>query len=69
MAALPEALQRDLPALEPFQVTREHTAFNAWISSAGVVAPQHYDTYHNFFVQLKGAKRFLLGPPDSMHRM
>lgn len=36
---------------------------NAWIGSAGVVAQTHYDTSHNIYVPLLGAKRFELWPP------
>jgi hypothetical protein len=34
-----------------------------WIG-AGVTSHTHYDVQHNFFVQVKGTKRFLLWPPE-----
>ena len=34
-----------------------------WMSQAGVTARTHFDTHHNFFVQLAGTKQVLLAPP------
>lgn len=39
-------------------------AQRAWISSPGVAAALHYDTYHNLFVQVVGRKRFWILPPE-----
>ena len=38
---------------------------NMWIASAGTTTAAHYDSYHNFFVQLRGTKRFFLMPPSA----
>jgi hypothetical protein len=38
---------------------------NMWIASAGTTTAAHYDSYHNFFVQLHGTKRFFLMPPSA----
>lgn len=35
-----------------------------WLSSPGVLATLHYDTYHNCFVQVAGRKRVVLIPPE-----
>lgn len=36
-----------------------------WLGSGGSVTPLHYDTSHNVYVQLHGAKRFQLLPPSA----
>jgi hypothetical protein len=36
-----------------------------WMGSAGSVTPLHYDTSHNVYVQLHGAKRLQLLPPSA----
>jgi hypothetical protein len=38
---------------------------NMWIASAGTTTAAHYDSYHNFFTQLNGTKRFFLMPPSA----
>ena len=38
---------------------------NMWLASAGSTTAMHYDSYHNFFVQLHGKKRFFLLPPSA----
>lgn len=38
---------------------------NMWMASAGSTSAAHYDSYHNFFVQLHGKKRFFLLPPSA----
>ncbi|KAJ3040789.1 hypothetical protein HDV00_010404 [Rhizophlyctis rosea] len=35
-----------------------------WIGSQGVVANLHYDATHNFYLQVRGRKRFLLISPE-----
>ena len=35
-----------------------------WLSHPGVIAQTHYDTQHNFFIQIHGTKRFLIFPPS-----
>ena len=35
-------------------------AQRAWLSSKGVVATAHYDTYHNIFVQIRGEREKLV---------
>lgn len=55
----------------PFVVTEEAAAgfrpaatVNLWAGAAGLAARVHYDTYHNFYLQVLGRKRFRLLPPD-----
>ena len=31
----------------------------------GVIAPCHYDGYHNVYVQIRGKKTFRIAPPES----
>jgi Cupin-like domain len=35
-----------------------------WLGPEGVLTPTHSDAYHNVFVQVCGAKRFYLWPPE-----
>ena len=44
---------------------RADPTVNMWIASAGSTTAAHYDSYHNFFVQLHGTKRFFLMPPGA----
>ena len=65
---------RDLPArlleiLEPLVASRvslypQHSSANLWLGRAGVVAPCHYDGYHNAFAHLHGrfSERRTRGP-------
>jgi len=43
----------------------ESSSINVWIGQKGVIAHCHYDGYHNFYVQLRGRKKFTLFPPSS----
>ena len=38
--------------------------FRLWLSSEGSVASPHYDMEHNFFLQVKGSKTFLIASPN-----
>ena len=68
-------LDRDLPArlqemLEPLVASLvslypQHSSANLWLGRAGVVAPCHYDGYHNAFDHLHGRKRLRLAPPSA----
>eukprot|EP00041_Stephanoeca_diplocostata_P028928 m.838836 g.838836 ORF g.838836 m.838836 type:complete len:508 (-) comp23465_c0_seq16:1556-3079(-) len=66
---IPEALRSDV---SPFQEehlypTVDVKRIGMWLSSPGVLATLHYDTYHNCFVQVAGQKRVVLFPPDIHH--
>lgn len=39
---------------------------NLWIGGPGITAHSHYDSNHNYYVQLYGYKRFLLSPPSQL---
>lgn len=39
---------------------------NLWMGGPGVTAHTHYDSSHNYFVQLYGRKTFLLSPPSQL---
>jgi hypothetical protein len=38
---------------------------NLWVGRAGLVTSLHYDAAYNFFVQIRGSKRFRLIPPST----
>lgn len=40
-----------------------------WMGGDGATASPHYDMVHNFYVQLKGRKRFVLAPPAAGRRL
>lgn len=40
-----------------------------WLGPEGVVSTLHFDSSHNFFVQLYGHKRFVLVPPEDSRRV
>jgi hypothetical protein len=42
---------------------------NIWLGGQNVIAPAHYDTVNNVYIQLKGSKRFRLLPPSSLHQV
>eukprot|EP00004_Rigifila_ramosa_P008878 TRINITY_DN2033_c0_g3_i1.p3 TRINITY_DN2033_c0_g3~~TRINITY_DN2033_c0_g3_i1.p3 ORF type:complete len:240 (-),score=67.47 TRINITY_DN2033_c0_g3_i1:293-1012(-) len=54
----------DVVPLEPFVLSRQ-TSVNVWIGAGGVTAHTHYDSFHNFFVQIRGTKTFLMFPPEA----
>ncbi|KJE91146.1 hypothetical protein CAOG_02325 [Capsaspora owczarzaki ATCC 30864] len=60
-----ETLLRDLQGLEQLQVSDEGRVSNLWIGRRGIVTSTHYDATFNFFVQLRGRKRFTLLPPST----
>jgi hypothetical protein len=45
---------------------REVLQVNLWASSPGYTTPAHYDLPHNFYLQVAGAKRFVLFPPRDL---
>ena len=45
------------------------SSVNMWLGQSGVVAPCHYDGYHNVFVQVGGRKRFLLWSPQAWRQL
>ena len=44
---------------------RPSARVNLWAGAAGIHARVHYDTYHNFYLQVLGRKRFRLLLPDA----
>eukprot|EP01112_Ceratiomyxa_fruticulosa_P011645 TRINITY_DN3178_c0_g1_i1.p1 TRINITY_DN3178_c0_g1~~TRINITY_DN3178_c0_g1_i1.p1 ORF type:complete len:217 (+),score=50.42 TRINITY_DN3178_c0_g1_i1:681-1331(+) len=58
-------LKKDLsPNMDWLQASNQGVSSNLWIGAGGVTAHAHYDSFHNFFVQLYGKKKFLLSPPS-----
>jgi hypothetical protein len=59
-------------ALEPLDaflaLNPAQSSVNLWVGQPGATTPCHYDSYHNFYAQLAGRKRFVLFPPaDAAH--
>jgi hypothetical protein len=54
-------------ALEPLDaflaLNPAQSSVNLWLGQPGATTPCHYDSYHNFYAQLAGKKRFVLLPP------
>ena len=49
--------------------SKDHMNVNMWMQHGGVTTGMHYDPSHNFFLQVKGTKRFLIAPPDAHSRL
>ena len=69
--SVPESLRGDLNSTRSLYRTEKD--FKAgrqflWISSAGMITHGHFDQDYNFFVQLRGRKRFTLWSP-SQHEL
>eukprot|EP00117_Sycon_ciliatum_P001528 scpid51701/ scgid7154/ Hypoxia-inducible factor 1-alpha inhibitor; Hypoxia-inducible factor asparagine hydroxylase len=64
MKSYPDALD-DIQPLSELVLTPEDVQINVWIGRPGIVTHTHYDATYNFFVQLRGRKRFTLFPPSS----
>ena len=69
--SVPDPLQSDLnPTRGLYRTERDYKAGRQflWISSAGMITHGHFDQDYNFFVQLRGRKRFTLWSP-SQHEL
>ncbi|EGD73538.1 hypothetical protein PTSG_05244 [Salpingoeca rosetta] len=51
--------------LGPLAIADTGEQANLWLGNAGIVTHTHYDASWNFFVQIKGCKRFTLFPPNT----
>jgi hypothetical protein len=51
-----------------FEPTKDEklVRFNIWMGSKGTFTNAHYDSVHNFFIQVFGKKKFLLFPPNAI---
>ena len=59
-------LEQDIqPIDELIRLDPSHSSINVWIGEKGVIAPCHYDGYHNVYVQIRGTKTFYLAPPTA----
>jgi hypothetical protein len=58
-------IEHDLHPMAPLLLNRTGLQVNVWLGRAGVVTATHYDSTWNFFVQLRGKKRFVLAPPGT----
>lgn len=56
-------LLNDLHPYNDLLLTPDRAHVILWVGQAGVIAHTHLDSYDNFFVQLRGRKRFLLFEP------
>ena len=64
---LPPPLLDEMRPLEAALIAHgpSRASVNLWLGRSPVVAPCHYDGYHNAVAQLSGRKRFLLAPPTA----
>ena len=64
---LPKSMLAELRPLESALIARNpsHASVNLWLGASPVVAPCHYDAYHNAAVQLAGSKRWMIAPPSA----
>ncbi|KAL1528792.1 hypothetical protein AB1Y20_010117 [Prymnesium parvum] len=63
---------RDVAPLLPFavaEVAGSDIDPIVWLGTAHVITQAHYDTSHNFFIQLVGRKRFWVWPPSSYNAL
>jgi hypothetical protein len=63
---LPTAAAADVHPLAPLdvgEVEAQAAEARLWLHSAGATTQAHYDTSHNFFVQIRERKRVWLWPP------
>ncbi len=60
-------LQTDIGDTDFLAYTQEGKVTNLWIGQSGVTAQAHYDSFHNFYVQISGEKRFLLIAPENVN--
>ena len=60
----PSAIEQVQP-LEGFIFSKEGLQVNVWLGKTGLKTYLHFDSTHNFFIQLQGRKRFFLFPPNS----
>jgi len=51
------------------QPWRKVLELNMWSGTDNVTTPLHYDVTHNFYVQVKGRKRFVLFPPSDWRKL
>ena len=68
---LPPAMQDTLQPLERSLIAHgpSHASVNLWLGRWPVVAPCHYDGYHNAVAQLSGKKQFVLAPPSAWRQV
>eukprot|EP00002_Diphylleia_rotans_P007974 TRINITY_DN17633_c0_g1_i1.p1 TRINITY_DN17633_c0_g1~~TRINITY_DN17633_c0_g1_i1.p1 ORF type:complete len:506 (+),score=88.60 TRINITY_DN17633_c0_g1_i1:43-1560(+) len=59
------SLSDDIGDTDFLAVTEEGKVINVWMGQSGVTAQAHYDSFHNFYVQITGEKRFYLVPPGN----
>jgi hypothetical protein len=54
-----------IPNFQPTSIEKL-VRFNLWMGSKGTFTNAHYDSVHNFFIQVYGKKKFLLFPPNAI---
>eukprot|EP00939_MAST-03C_sp_MAST-3C-sp1_P003183 g3183.t1 len=51
------------------QPWRKVLEINLWSGTDNITTPLHYDVTHNFYVQIRGRKRFVLFPPKDWRKL
>lgn len=60
-----DAVRAVSPLDELLSLNPSKSSVNVWIGQGGVVAPCHYDGYHNLYAHLRGRKRFVMLQPSA----
>ena len=61
-------LEHDIsPFHELIRLGPQKSSINIWMGQQGVIAPCHYDSYHNVYVQVYGQKTFFIASPTAKH--
>ena len=59
-------LEQDItPFHELIRLGPSKSSINVWMGHNAVVAPCHYDSYHNVYAQIRGTKTFYMAPPTA----
>ena len=59
-------LEQDItPFHELIRLGPSKSSINVWMGHNAVVAPCHYDSYHNVYAQIRGSKTFYMAPPTA----
>ena len=60
------SLENDLQPIHDLIILGpQFSSINLWMGQKNVLAPCHYDGYHNIYVQIRGRKTFYMVPPTA----
>jgi len=70
MHGVPDSIRNDVSDVSFLvQPWRKVLEVNLWSGSNNITTPLHYDVTHNFYVQIRGRKRFVLFPPKDWRKL